>query len=70
VLLEYVGGFVLAILRAPLSFEERLRALARLARWIVGHVPGLGVRDERARSVSIIGGEAGALPTGRADVGY
>jgi glycosyltransferase involved in cell wall biosynthesis len=70
VLLEYVGGFILAILRAPLSPGERVRALARLGRWMLGHVPGLGVRDERARTVRITGGDTRFLPEGRGDVGY
>ena len=51
---EYVGGYIGAIGRAPLSVGERLRCYARLARWLIGHVPGLQVRDPRAVAIDVL----------------
>ena len=51
---EYLAGYVAAIQRAPLKPAERLRCYARLARWLIGHVPGMRVKDPRARAVEFI----------------
>jgi glycosyltransferase involved in cell wall biosynthesis len=72
---EYVAGYAAAILRAPLSTGERLRCYARLGRWLIGHLPGLGVADDRASGIEIesdwTGEQAippsGASPTGSPD---
>ena len=48
-LAEYVLAFVAAVHRAPLDRRERMRCYVRLFRWAVGHVPGLRLRDPRAR---------------------
>jgi glycosyltransferase involved in cell wall biosynthesis len=53
-IVEYVAGYVGAIQRAPLSARERLRCYARLGRWLVGHVPGLAVRDPRTLGIEIV----------------
>jgi len=38
---EYVWGYVAAIMRAPLSIDERLRCLGEVAWWALGHLrPG------------------------------
>lgn len=64
-LAEYFAGFLDAIVRSPISRREKVRALLGLTRWVVGHVPGLSVRDERARRVeldaSLRGVDAGGM---------
>ncbi|MHB8397575.1 MAG: glycosyltransferase family 2 protein [Candidatus Limnocylindrales bacterium] len=50
---EYVGGYAAAIWRAPFGAGEQLRCCARLARWLLSHLPGLGVEDPRAAGVEI-----------------
>jgi glycosyltransferase involved in cell wall biosynthesis len=48
---EYVAAFARAISRAPLTRAQRGRCYLCLARWAFSKVPGLGLRDPRARSV-------------------
>lgn len=50
---EYVAGYATAIARAPFGVGEKLRCYARLARWLIGHLPGLGVDDPRAVAAEI-----------------
>jgi hypothetical protein len=50
---EYVAGYMAAIWRAPLGAGEQLRCYARLARWLLSHLPGLGLVDPRAAGVKI-----------------
>jgi glycosyltransferase involved in cell wall biosynthesis len=52
-LVEYVVGYAAAIWRAPLSVGEKLRCYARLARWLLGHVPGFAIDDPRAVGAEI-----------------
>ena len=62
---EYVAGYAAAIWRAPLSTGERMRCYARLGRWLIGHVPGLGIDDPRAAGIEIAPGrteDQDALP--------
>jgi glycosyltransferase involved in cell wall biosynthesis len=49
-LTEYAFAFAKAVAGAPLSLEERRRCYAHLLRWLVSHIPGLRLRDPRARS--------------------
>jgi glycosyltransferase involved in cell wall biosynthesis len=71
ILIEYVLAYASAVLRAPLSKTERVKGLARIARWVAGHVPGLRIRDPRAHKVEIVLAAPGAvLPEGRESVGY
>ncbi len=51
---EYVAGYAAAILRAPLGAGERLRCYARLARWLLSHLPGFGLDDPRAVAPEIV----------------
>jgi glycosyltransferase involved in cell wall biosynthesis len=46
---EYFLAFFTAIRRAPLGRLERIRCYARMVRWVASHVPGLRLRDPRAR---------------------
>jgi glycosyltransferase involved in cell wall biosynthesis len=50
---EYGLGFVDAIVRSRIPTTDKLRALALLARWAMGHLPGLSVRDPRAQAVQM-----------------
>jgi glycosyltransferase involved in cell wall biosynthesis len=68
---EYVLAYVQAVLRAPLSTRERVRALAVTGRWVVSHVPGLQLRDPRAHKVEVVlASPAAVLPEGRESIGY
>ncbi len=58
-MVEYVAGYVGAIQRAPLGAGERLRCYARLGRWLIGHLPGLAVRDARTRAIEILSARPG-----------
>lgn len=69
-LAEYVLAYALAVTRAPLSPIERLRGYGRVARWILAHVPGLGLHDPRTRGLEIHMTGSGQLPAGREAVGY
>lgn len=69
-LAEYVLAYGLAVTRAPLSLLERLRGYGRIARWVLAHVPRLGLRDERTYRLDIRRTGKGDLPTGREAVGY
>lgn len=50
---EYVAAFTRAIWRAPLTRAQRGRCYLYLFRWSVSKVPGLGLRDPRAKDVLI-----------------
>lgn len=50
---EYLAGYASAIRRAPLGPGEQLRCFARLARWLLSHLPGLRLEDPRAAGVEI-----------------
>jgi glycosyltransferase involved in cell wall biosynthesis len=50
-LTEYFLAFFTAVQRAPLGSRERMRCYRCLFRWVVGHLPGLRLRDPRARAV-------------------
>jgi len=67
---EYALGFLEAIVRAPLSVRERLRALQLYGRWLLGHIPGLAVADPRARDLEIERTGTAELPAGRTGIGY
>lgn len=70
VLAEYALGYVAVAMRAPLRPTQRVRVLARIGRWLLGHVPGLAVRDPRASGVVIERDGPGVLPDGRTGIGY
>lgn len=55
---EYVMGYMAAIWRAPLSTGERMRCYARLGRWLIAHLPGLGIDDPRAAGIEIAPGRS------------
>lgn len=57
---EYLAGYTAAVWRAPLGAGERLRCYARLARWLLIHVPGLRLHDPRAAGVEIVPVESDA----------
>jgi len=65
---EYVGGYLTAIRHAPIGAGERLRCYARIGRWVLGHVPGLAVRDARARDVELLPVEGAELAAAQAVV--
>jgi len=65
---EYLGGYVTAIRHAPLGAGERMRCYARLARWALGQLPVLAVRDPRARDVELLDVEGSELATAQAVV--
>jgi glycosyltransferase involved in cell wall biosynthesis len=50
-LAEYVLSFFKAVQRAPLSSRERRRCYVLLVRWVLSHLPGLRLRDPRARAI-------------------
>jgi glycosyltransferase involved in cell wall biosynthesis len=50
---EYVLAFFDAVRRSPLPLTEKLRCYARLFRWGISKVPGLGIRDPRTRGVVV-----------------
>lgn len=52
-MVEYVVGYATAIARAPLGLGEKLRCYARLARWLLGHLPGLRLDDPRTLGAEI-----------------
>jgi hypothetical protein len=41
---EYVWGYVVAIMRAPLTISERLRCLGEVSWWALGHLRPGGAR--------------------------
>jgi hypothetical protein len=69
-LTEYVLYFAQAVARAPIGMVERVRCYGHLARWVIGHVPGLEIRDPRSHAPEIRKTGPGELPEGREAVGY
>ena len=70
VLAEYALAYVTVAMRAPIGAMERFRVLGYIARWGLGHVPGLAVRDERAHAVIIDDPGPGRRPDGREGTGF
>lgn len=70
ILAEYVLAYVRAVAAAPIGWRERLRGYGRIARWMLAHLPGLGLRDPRAHALDIRRTGDGYLPDERKVVGY
>ena len=59
---EYVVAFFDLVRRSPLSRAAKIRCYGRLVRWGLSKLPGLGIRDARARDV-VIEPYAGSIET-------
>ena len=69
-LAEYVLAYATAVAKAPLSPLERLKGFAVVARWVLIHLPGFGLKDPRTHALDIRRTGTGYLPDERKVVGY